>query len=179
MISGFFTKGRVAVLLAAAAGVAAFAVYSVATASADGRTLDADFCVPVHTCMSLTFDGATVGTAERPAGSTDPDIALRPGEYWFSLTDNSNAHNYALRSCPGSDDICTASNPDVSDVQLLTPICNDPSGKCTQTTPLTEIDISQKLNLEHGTYRLFCQAPFHERAGMYVDIAVGGVGQVG
>ena len=39
-----------------------------------------------------------------------------------------------------------------------------------------------KIDLTPGTYRLFCDAVkpvVHESAGMYIDIDVGGVGQVG
>ena len=65
------------------------------------------------------------------------------------------------------------------------PICNDPrnlvTGKCPSTNPAANvITVTKKrFMLKHGTYRLFCDATGHEAAGMYVEIAVGGVGQVG
>jgi hypothetical protein len=45
-----------------------------------------------------------------------------------------------------------------------------------------DVRCTVKINLEHGWYRLFCDATspvVHEPRGMYVDIEVGGKGQVG
>jgi hypothetical protein len=39
--------------------------------------------------------------------------------------------------------------------------------------------MTKQVVLKHGTYRLFCDAGTHEASGMYIEIAVGGVGQVG
>jgi hypothetical protein len=50
---------------------------------------------------------------------------------------------------------------------------------CGGPTTTAIISDTLKINLEHGTYRLFCDVPSHEAAGMYIDFEVGGVGQVG
>jgi hypothetical protein len=110
-------------------------------------------------------------------------MTLRPGTYWITVTDNSNFHNFSWRSCPGSTDLCTAANPASGGTdEDVTPICNDPlvAGKCPTANPAANvIQETFKVNLSHGTYRLFCDATNHEAMGMYVEIAVGGVGQVG
>jgi hypothetical protein len=183
MTEGHSARGRVAVLLAALATVGTVVAYAAATAAADGRTLEANFCGTSHACMTITFDGATVGTPTR-TDATQPDLTLRPGTYWITVTDNSNFHNFSLRSCPGSTALCTSDNPASGGVdEDITPICNDPltpAGSCPRTNPAANVIVEPiKVNLEHGTYRLFCDAPGHEGAGMYVEIAVGGVGQVG
>ena len=59
--------------------------------------------------------------------------------------------------------------------------------RCSTTSPYpetaaNEIVTTVKIDLKHGTYRLFCDAlkpVVHEDAGMYIDIEVGGEGQVG
>ncbi len=54
----------------------------------------------------------------------------------------------------------------------------------TPITTIAEVDsqpVTMEFLLQPGRYRLFCQddAPVeHESAGMYIDIQVGGVGQV-
>ncbi len=171
-------RGSLAVLLAALVVLGTVAAYTAATASADGRTLQGNFCtlsVPPatpassHFCMSITWDGATVGTATR-TDPTQPDLALRPGTYWLTVTDDNNGHNFVLRSCPDSTSLCDGASGGAE--QEITPLNNGAAPAPTLTETL-------KLNLQHGTYRLFCAAPNHENRGMYVDIAVGGVGQVG
>ena len=134
-------------------------VYAV-TAFASGRTLEGSFCStntdPIF-CMTLGWDGVDYGTSNRA------DLSLRPGTYWLNLNDDSNGHNFSLRSCPGSDAPC---GPGQGELEDLTGI--EDVGK-----------VAVKLRLEHGTYRLLCVRGIHEARGMYVDFAVGGVGQVG
>ena len=183
MTEGYSKRSRAAALLAALAAVGTVAVYSAATAAADGRTLEGNFCGTSHTCMTITFDGATDGTPTR-TDPAQPDLTLQPGTYWITVTDNSNFHNFSFRSCPGSASLCTSDNPASGGTdQDITPICNDPltaAGSCPRTNPAANAIVQTiKVNLTHGTYRLFCDAPGHEAAGMYVEIAVGGVGQVG
>ncbi len=176
-------KGRIAFVVAMLVFGCTVVAYTAATASADGRTLEGSFCGISHTCMAMTFEGAIVGTPTR-TDPTQPDLTLRPGTYWLTVTDDSNFHNFSLRSCPGSTSLCTADNPASGGTDHdVTPICNDPlttAGSCPRINPAAnEIDETLKINLKHGTYRLFCDAAGHEAAGMYVDISVGGVGQVG
>ncbi|HZD86483.1 MAG TPA: hypothetical protein VE088_00580 [Gaiellaceae bacterium] len=116
-------------------------------------------------------------------------LRLRPGTYWITVDDALNTHNFELRSCPGSTGPCS---PGQGSEMQLTPVCNDDPAnpdvfKCSATNPspeaaATDIVRTVKLELKPGTYRLFCDAQkpvVHELAGMYVDIEVGGVGQVG
>ncbi len=191
------TKGRIAVLLTAFVAVGAIAAYAVATASAQGRTIDGNFCLSEHLfCLSAGLDGQPVEgygvdgnggkcakppadlTANPPTGpqycvpSGTGLLILRPGTYWIAVNDDQNNHSFSLRSCPGSASPCTDTNPDaISPEQAITGIFD------TYTEPVTI-----KVNLKHGWYRLFCASDVpvdHEAAGMYVDIEVGGVGQVG
>ena len=184
------TKGRIAIVLAVLAAVGSFAAYSIATASAQGRTIDDAFCLSTNTpfCLQATFDGQTVmnyGTGTG-CGPTTPRnctptgnglLDLRPGTQWIAVTDNHNAHNFELRSCPDSTTACTDGNG--AETQL-TPICNI-TGSDTPCGGTAAVIISDtlKIDLKHGTYRLFCDTPGHEAAGMYVDFVVGGEGQVG
>lgn len=158
------SKRRIAALVLGLGAAGAVAAFTVEGASAEGRTLDGAFCAIAnnHTCMTLSFDGVAHGTPNRD------DFALRPGTYWLSVFDNSGQHDFVLRSCPGTDSPCTAGN---GTTQQITTIGENDSG--------TGLHVTVKLNLEHGTYRLYCDAPFHEAGGMYVDFAVGGAGQVG
>jgi uncharacterized cupredoxin-like copper-binding protein len=155
------SRGRTAVLLAALAVTGAIAAYTVLAASADGRSLQGAFCATStgnHFCISLTWNGVEYGTNNRA------DLALRPGTYWITVNDNSPFHNFALRSCPDATSSCETGD---GSVQELTTI-PDASG-----------EVTTKILLQHGTYRLFCAAAGHESAGMYVDFEVGGEGQVG
>jgi len=185
------TKGRITVLLLALAAIGSIAAYSIATASAEGRTVDGAFCLGASTpfCLQASFDGQTAmdyGTGTgcgpltphscTPTGTGALD--LRPGTQWIGVTDNHNAHNFELRSCPDSTTACTDGNGDES---KLTPVCNTsgsdtPCGGATTTAVISD---TLKINLKPGTYRLFCDVPGHEAAGMYVDFVVGGVGQDG
>lgn len=176
-------------LLSALAVAGTIAACIVGMASADvPRTLTASFCTANHTCMAMTLlDGSVfTGDAVR-ADPNQPDVTLRPGTYLITVTDNSDFHNFSWRSCPGSTDVCTADNPASGGTdEDITPICNEPLNpitmKCPNTNPFPPADVITVTNqvlLKHGTYRLFCDATGHEAAGMYIEIAVGGVGQVG
>jgi hypothetical protein len=158
---------RTAIMLATFAILGAVAaVYSAATASADGRTLTGDFCTFQGSmfCMTVTWDGVKYGTPNRDS------LALRPGTYWLTVNDNAGGHDFALRSCPGSTIPCDQLNP---------------LGTSDEITTRPEMDtVTVKVHLTHGTYRLFCDVGAgtpgaHEGRGMYVDFAVGGEGQVG
>src|SRR6266513_4732847 len=108
-------KHRGVALLAAFATVGALAAYSVASASAGGRGLDGSFCshavsgspFPPGLCIQLMFDGQTVQGYYGSPGQ----ISLRPGNYWLTVTDNSNNHNFSLTGANGLDiDITTVNN---------------------------------------------------------------------
>jgi hypothetical protein len=176
-------------LLSALAVAGTITACIVGTASADvGRTLTGSFCTDNHTCMTMTLDDGSVFTGKTPrADPNQPDVTLRPGTYWITVTDDSDFHNFSWRSCAGSTAVCTAANPASGGTdEDITPICNEPldllTGKCPNTNPLPAADVitvTKKVVLKHGTYRLFCDATGHEAAGMYVEIAIGGVGQLG
>ena len=108
--------------------------------------------------MTLSWEGVAYGTTNRA------DLTLRPGTHWIAVNDDSTIHNFVLRSCPDATTPCT--DP-TAPVQVLTTLADAPG------------QVTTKINLTHGTYRLFCEAPNHERLGMYVDFEVDGVGQVG
>jgi hypothetical protein len=157
-----------------------------ATASADGRTIDGAFCNDATTtpkqafCLEASFDGQTVkgfwaGTIASCTPIPDPGVlTLRPGTYWISVVDTSPAHDFSLRSCPGSTSVC-GDTPGSDELPITTDAFTSPD------------PVTVKVHLDHGTYRLFCAndgnpaipANNHEAKGMYVDIVVGGVGQVG
>ncbi len=126
---------------------------TVAQAS-DGRQLVGEFCTNANAqpkagaCMALSFAGQT---AEGYTGSPDRTLNLRPGTYWLSVNDNSGVHDYSLESPDGVD-------------QDLTGVTDTPGW------------VTVKVLLTHGTWVLFCDP--HRSYGMYVDIEVGGVGQV-
>lgn len=164
------------------------------------------FCISASVNGRTEVEGYGVdgngGTCAKPPGTTDPPagpqycvpsgtglLTIRPGTYWITVDDPLNSHNFELRSCPGSREPCTAGQ---GSEQELTPVCNDDLSnpdvfKCSTTNPFPEtaandIVATLKINLKPGTYRLFCDAVkpvVHENAGMYIDIFVGGVGQVG
>lgn len=178
-------------LAVALAGVAA----PPATASAQGRTITAGFCLQQHLfCMSAALEGQTpvegygvsngAGACAAPPATTDPPagpqycvpsgtglLTILPGTYWISVLDDQSKHNLALRSCPWSLSPCTESNPAVTDDAELT------------TVPGVDTDpVTIKVDLQPGWYRLHCQADApvdHEAAGMYIDIDVRGTGEVG
>jgi hypothetical protein len=87
------------------------------------------------------------------SSSSRTDFTLRPGVYWLTVNDNSTFHDYSLTQPDGVDQAIT-------------------------TTAQTGV-VTVKINLKHGSYRLFCDTDSHEQQGMYVDFEVGGVGQVG
>jgi hypothetical protein len=158
-------KGRGAVLCAAFAVACIAAAFGAGGVSAQGRTLVGDFCTFNGSafCMTVTWDGVAYGTPNRAA------LDLRPGTYWLTVNDTSTMHDFSLRSCPGAGSACDPASGGTA-VEITTPM---------QTGTVTE-----KILLKAGTYRLFCNVGAgtsfsHEGRGMYVDFAVGGVGQVG
>jgi hypothetical protein len=198
---------RVLVLVATLAVLAAVA----GPAAADGRTIQGNFCLSDHLfCMSASVDGqapvegygvdgnggvcakpgSTVGGPQYCVPSGTGLLTIRPGIYWITVDDTLNSHNFEFRSCPGSTTACGPGQG--STPKELTPVCNDDPAnpdvfKCSTTSPYpetaaNEIVATWKVNLQPGTYRLYCDAVkpvVHENAGMYIDIFVGGVGQVG
>ena len=154
-------RHRRAAQLAALVVIGAVAAFISVTASANGRALDGAFCrtsTNSTLCLSLTWDGVAYGTNNRA------ELALRPGTYWITVKDDSVAHNFTLRSCPGATEPCGPGDGTAEDVT---------------TVPDAPGEVTVKMELVHGTYRLFCSRPGHESGGMFVDFAVGGVGQVG
>jgi hypothetical protein len=143
--------------LIAALLAALFVAGPVAAVSADGRQLVGEFCTNPQAlpkpgaCISLSFGGETaMGYTDAP----NRVLTLRPGTYWLTVDDNSTAHNFSLRSPDGLE-------------QAITGVADTPGR------------VTVKVLLTYGTYVLFCAADAHEKDGMYVDIEVGGVGQVG
>lgn len=99
------------------------------------------------------------------SGGYDPGhLTLRPGTYWITVNDTSPGHDFELRG-PTNTEGEGAGTP--ADLKLSGDALTDTGSYTTQVL------------LKRGWYRLFCAAPFHEKGGMYVDIEVGGVGQVG
>lgn len=147
-------------ILIAAAVVVVTGAYSGQAASADGRQLDGTFCshavpgspYPAGLCIQLAFGGQTVQGYYGSTGHMD----LRPGDYWLTVTDTSNAHNFTLTGQGGLD-------------MDITPVANGSTPSITETV---------KLHLEHGSYTLLCDNDGHSSAGMQITIDVGGVGQV-
>jgi Copper binding proteins, plastocyanin/azurin family len=141
--------------LALAAGAVATGFGVVGARSDDGRQLNGVYCSNPNAmpkpgaCIQLSFADQT---AQGYTDSPNRALALRPGVYWLTVDDNSSAHNYVLESPDGTD-------------QALTGVTDTPGA------------VTYKVNLKHGTWVLFC-AP-HRAMGMYVDMNVGGVGQVG
>lgn len=166
------SRGRAALvlaLLAAVTGISAYA-FSAASASADGRPLAGAFCTtPAGSmfCMALTWDGVVYSQALSP----DRDLQIRPGTYWLTVNDENAMHDFVLRSCPGSTLPCTSTNPAATTPTGITTVAGTPG------------DVTDKLHLSSGTYRLYCDVVSsrgsHENSGMYVDFEVGGVGQLG
>lgn len=124
-------------------------------ANAEGRQLVAEFCSNSHAkpkpgaCISLSFDGQS---AQGYTDSPNRVLELRPGTYWLTVNDNSPAHNFALEDPDGSDTVITG-------------VANTPGW------------VTVKVDFTHGTWRLLCVP--HDEFGMYVDIEVGGSGQLG
>jgi hypothetical protein len=149
-------RNRVArfAVLAVLAAVPA-TVTPIGVAYADGRQLTGQFCTNANAmpkpgaCISLSYDGQL---AEGYTGSPNRAIALRPGTYWLTVNDTSTVHNFSLEG------------PDGTDVDL-TGVTQAPGW------------VTVKLDLTPGAWVLFCDP--HRAMGMYVDIEVGGVGQLG
>jgi hypothetical protein len=148
-------------MMLAAVGVTAAVI--VPTAAADGRSLDGTFCshavsgstFPPGLCIQLASADQTVqGYFDSPG-----QISLRPGNYWLTVVDTSNAHNFTLQGPNGLD-------------MDITPV---PNGG----TPAPVITETVKVHFDHGTYTLLCDADSHAINGMDITINVGGVGQVG
>lgn len=139
----------VALVISAALALAA------TPASADGRQLVGEFCSnaqaqPKHgACIHLSFDGQS---AQGYTDSPNRVLELRPGTYWLTVNDNSTAHNFALEDPSGS-------------VDIITGVADTPGW------------VTVKVDFTHGTWRLLCVP--HDEFGMFVDIEVGGVGQIG
>jgi hypothetical protein len=175
-------RGSVAGLVAAVVVVGTIVAYAAATGSADGRTLNANFCASPLPHLCLQVNGTAYDAATHVAGQ--PDMTLEPGTYWVTVTDDSNFHNFAFRSCPGNDPTALCDNSAANaaaPVQVFSPLNNAPANvtsdmNCSATGGT--LTCTYKLLLKHGTYRLICQATGHENGGMFVDIAVGGDGQV-
>jgi plastocyanin len=131
------------------------AVGPIAAGSAEGRQLAGEFCTnpqalpKAGACISLSSDGQT---AQGYTGSPNRQLTLRPGTYWLTVNDNSAMHNFSLQGPDGLDEDITG-------------------------IPDTPGSVTVEVHLTHGLYTLFCDP--HRAFGMYVDIEVGGVGQVG
>ena len=112
-------RGRASlVLLAAFVAIAVIAAqHWTATSSAANPTLTGDFCTfnASMFCMTLTWNGVAYGTPNRAS------LALQPGTYSLTVNDNSMAHDFALRSCPGSASPCDPSNPVGTSTQITSP----------------------------------------------------------
>lgn len=157
----FVAKRHGLVLLAALAAIGVTAAIMVGTASADGRTLDGSFCshfvsgspFPPGLCIQLSSGNQTVqGYFDSPG-----QISLRPGNYWLTVVDTSNFHNFTL------------TGPDGLDMDI-TPVPNGSTPTITETV---------QVHLDHGSYTLLCDADSHAADGMEITLDVGGVGQVG
>ncbi len=149
-------RGRISVaLLAAFVAIAVIAAqHWTATSSAANPTLTGDFCTFNGNmfCMTLTWNGVAYGTPNRA------NLALQPGTYSLTVNDTSAAHDFALRSCPGSTSQCDPTNPVGTTTEITSPA---------QTGTVTE-----SIALTPGTYRLYCDVTIHESRGMFVDFTV-------
>ena len=139
-----------------AAATAAAVAFTTPAARSDGRQLSGVFCTNAQAmpkpgaCIQLSNGGQT---AQGYTDSPDRSLTLQPGVYWLTVNDSNTAHNFSLESPDGSD-------------QDITGIPDTPGL------------VTVKVNLTHGTWVLFCDADDHRAMGMYVDIQVGGIGQV-
>ena len=150
-------KGRIVALaaLVLAATALATAFGAAGARSDEGRQLAGVYCSNQNAmpkpgaCLQLSFGDQT---AQGYTDSPNRTLTLRPGVYWLTVDDNSTVHNYSLESPDGSD-------------RDLTGVTDAPGS------------VTYKVDLTHGRWVLFCDP--HRAMGMYVDIEVGGVGQVG
>jgi MBG domain (YGX type)/Putative Ig domain len=92
------------------------------------------------------------GTPNRTA------LDLQPGTYALTVHDTASAHDFALRSCPGSTLTCDSTNPLGTTAEI--------------TTAAQVATVTETLTLTHGTYRLYCDVDSHEARGMFVDFTV-------
>ena len=151
-------RGRVVAVLVAAAfsALTVFAALHARAASADTSTLTGDFCtLPSGStlCMTLTWNGVAYGTPNRAA------LRLLPGTFTLTVNDTSAAHDFVLRSCPGSTSACDSTNP---------------AGTTTAITTRSQVaTVTSSIVLATGTYRLYCGVTGHEAGGMFVDFTVG------
>ncbi len=159
-------KRLISVLFVTIAAVGVSVAFLASSSSAQDNTINGTFCMPtmVMFCMQATFDGQTA------EGYTNHEAALSldPGTYSLTVDDDSTAHDFAIRSCPGSTSPCTAGP-------------NAPARELT-SMPFNGGEVTVSLPLTAGTYRLFCDVGnggnfaltgFHEKQGMFVDIVVG------
>jgi Pentapeptide repeats (8 copies) len=151
--------------------IGAAVAYMASAASAQDPTIDGTFCSsptipPSMFCMQATFNGQT---AEGYTGH-EAALTLAPGTYTLTVHDNSSAHDFVFRSCPG---VTTSCAPGTGSSQAITSLADN----CTIPTDTCVTGVSTSLDLTAGTYRLYCNAglggPFyHEGRGMFVDIVV-------
>jgi Pentapeptide repeats (8 copies) len=161
-------RRTVQISVATLAVVGVIVAFMTSASAAPGNEIDGSFCMQM-TGMNMFCMQATSGgqTAE---GYTNHEAALSlsPGTYLLTVNDDSTAHDFALRSCPGSTMPCVAGVG--VPVQELT------------TKAFNGGDVTDSFDLAAGTYRLFCDVGatspftttgFHEKQGMFVDIIVG------
>jgi hypothetical protein len=166
MSKGNNLKRLLSVLFVTVAAVGVSVAFLASSSSAQNNTINGAFCMPtmVMFCMQATFDGQTA------EGYTNHEAALSlsPGTYSLTVNDDSAAHDFAFRSCPGSTSPCVAGANVAAEELTSMPFAG---GEMTFSLPLTS-----------GTYRLFCDVGnrgnfaatgFHEAQGMFVDIVVG------
>jgi hypothetical protein len=149
--------GLAATLLTAPLTLIVAAASDAAAAAGDsdvGRQLTGQFCTNSNAmpkpgaCIQLAYDGQM---AQGYTDSSDRVLTLRPGAYWLTVTDNAQVHNFSLEGPDGTD-------TDITGVAA------------------TPGAVTIKVNLSSGTWVLFCEP--HRDMGMYVDLVVGGVGEV-
>ena len=179
MIREHLPKGRITALLAVMAAIGIYATFAVGSSSgaqptAPGRELLGEFCNvpntnPVnHLCMGISADGGQTYYH----GYDADHLTINPGTYWITVNDNNAFHNFELRG------------PFDSEADLFASVGTDGLGLSDGTGVPNELafaggNVTTKVLLKHGWYRLYCDAPNHESGGMWVDFEVGGKGQVG
>ncbi|HWE82737.1 MAG TPA: hypothetical protein VG265_13895 [Gaiellaceae bacterium] len=106
--------------------------------------------------LVASFNGAC-GPASGKAITLTEDggtvVSLRPGEYWITMTDSCPTHNFTLADDPAATD----------GDELTGPLVDTPG------------TVTLKVQLKHGTYKLFCSNPSHPNMKVIFD--VGGAGQ--
>jgi copper binding plastocyanin/azurin family protein len=127
---------RIALAVAACVAIGYVLVARGTPSSADGRKLH-----------GTVGPGFTIRLSDEDG---QPVTSLRPGEYWLTVDDLSNRHNFHVIG-PGLDEIVT-------------------------TVPFTGT-VTVKIHLSHGTYTFQCDP--HASMGMLGNFDVGGVGQGG